>query len=40
MDDVEMYKSHKGPVEELHIVDRYMMEVLFVFSPESRLFRI
>ncbi|TNN71160.1 hypothetical protein EYF80_018680 [Liparis tanakae] len=24
--DVEMYKSHKGPVEELHIVDQYMME--------------
>ncbi|MEQ2285227.1 hypothetical protein AMECASPLE_029671, partial [Ameca splendens] len=26
MDDVEMYKSHKGPVSELHIVDQYMME--------------
>ena len=26
-DDVEMYKSHKGPLAELHIVDRYMMEV-------------
>lgn len=28
MDDVEKYKSHKGPVTELHIVDQYMMEVL------------
>ena len=27
MDDVEMYKSHKGSVAELHIVDQYMMEV-------------
>ncbi|KAM4562758.1 uncharacterized protein PAE49_011106 isoform 2-T2 [Odontesthes bonariensis] len=27
MDDVEMYKSHKGPVSELHIVDQYMMEM-------------
>lgn len=27
MDDVEMYKSYKGPVTELHIVDQYMMEV-------------
>ncbi|XP_029361871.1 formin-like protein 13 [Echeneis naucrates] len=27
VDDVEMYKSHKGPVTELHIVDRYMMEM-------------
>ncbi|XP_053174031.1 uncharacterized protein LOC128357688 [Scomber japonicus] len=27
MDDVEMYKSHKGPVTELHIVDQYMMEM-------------
>ncbi|XP_037627793.1 formin-like protein 13 [Sebastes umbrosus] len=25
--DVEMYKSHKGPVAELHIVDQYMMEM-------------
>lgn len=29
LEDVEMYKSHKGPVSELHIVDRYMMEVQF-----------
>ncbi|XP_035997675.1 formin-like protein 13 [Fundulus heteroclitus] len=27
VDDVEMYKSHKGPVSELHIVDQYMMEM-------------
>ncbi|XP_035501867.1 formin-like protein 6 isoform X2 [Scophthalmus maximus] len=26
-DDVEMYKSHKGPAAELHIVDQYMMEM-------------
>ncbi|KAK5864054.1 hypothetical protein PBY51_001029 [Eleginops maclovinus] len=25
LEDVEMYKSHKGPVTELHIVDQYMM---------------
>ncbi|XP_029689279.1 formin-like protein 13 [Takifugu rubripes] len=27
VDDVEKYKSHKGPVSELHIVDQYMMEM-------------
>ncbi|XP_041860518.1 formin-like protein 13 isoform X2 [Melanotaenia boesemani] len=27
MDDAEMYKSLKGPVTELHIVDQYMMEM-------------
>lgn len=27
LDDVEMYKSQKGPVADLHIVDQYMMEV-------------
>ncbi|XP_030589439.1 formin-like protein 13 [Archocentrus centrarchus] len=27
MEDVEMYKSYKGPVTELHIVDQYMMEI-------------
>ncbi|XP_029912350.1 formin-like protein 6 [Myripristis murdjan] len=26
-DDVETYKSHQGPVSELHIVDQYMMEM-------------
>lgn len=29
LDDVEMYKSHKGPVADLHIVDQYMLEVSF-----------
>lgn len=29
MEDVEKYKSYKGPVAELHIVDQYMMEVQF-----------
>ncbi|KAM8754358.1 uncharacterized protein AB9X84_011204 [Acanthopagrus schlegelii] len=37
MDDVEMYKSHKGPVEELHIVDRYMMEMCNVPYLSSQL---
>lgn len=32
MDDVEMYKSHKGPVSDLHIVDQYMLEVQFLSS--------
>ena len=27
-----MYKSHKGPVTELHIVDQYMLEVQFTTS--------
>ncbi|KAJ0064811.1 hypothetical protein NL108_015587, partial [Boleophthalmus pectinirostris] len=27
IDDVEMYRSHKGPVSELHVVDQYMMEM-------------
>lgn len=30
VDDVDRYKSHKGLVSELHIVDQYMMEVRFV----------
>lgn len=35
MDDVEMYKSYKGHVTELHIVDQYMMEVqsLVTWTP-------
>lgn len=37
MDDVEMYKSHKGPVAELHIVDQYMMEVEFQRRSEASL---
>jgi len=27
-DDIEMYKSHKGDLTELHVVDQYMMEVI------------
>ncbi|KAM9343539.1 uncharacterized protein KZ484_016015 [Pholidichthys leucotaenia] len=27
LDDVEMYKSYKGPIRDLHIVDQYMMEM-------------
>ncbi|KAF7669501.1 hypothetical protein LDENG_00189520 [Lucifuga dentata] len=27
LEDIEMYKSHKGPVADLHIVDQYMMEM-------------
>lgn len=27
LDDIEMYKSHKGNSRELHVVDQYMMEV-------------
>lgn len=29
IEDVDMYKSHKGPVTDLHIVDQYMMEVRY-----------
>lgn len=36
LDDVEMYKSHKGPVAELHIVDQYMMEVHLQYLPERQ----
>lgn len=39
MSDVEMYKAHKGPVAELHIVDQYMMEVKF-FVPHIMLINI
>uniref|UniRef100_A0A672HVC6 Formin-like protein 13 n=1 Tax=Salarias fasciatus TaxID=181472 RepID=A0A672HVC6_SALFA len=28
VEDVEMYKSHKGPVSELHIVDQYMLALI------------
>lgn len=30
-----MYKSHKGPVSELHIVDQYMMEVQFTSAQHG-----
>lgn len=36
MDDVEKYKSHKGPVDDLHIVDQYMMEVQIMSDVLSR----
>ncbi|XP_059903422.1 protein diaphanous homolog 1 isoform X2 [Gadus macrocephalus] len=36
-DDVEMYKSHKGPLAELHIVDRYMMEMCNISYLSRRL---
>lgn len=32
MEDVERYKSYKGTVAELHIVDQYMMEVQFLVT--------
>ncbi|XP_023196660.1 formin-like protein 13 [Xiphophorus maculatus] len=37
LEDVEMYKSHKGPVSELHIVDRYMMEMCNVSYLSTQL---
>lgn len=36
-DDVEMYKSHKGPVAELHIVDQYMMEMCNIPGLSTQL---
>lgn len=30
-----MFKSHKGPVSELHIVDQYMMEVQFISAQRA-----
>ncbi|XP_028849100.1 delphilin isoform X2 [Denticeps clupeoides] len=36
-DDVEMYKSYKGPVSELHIVDQYMLELCNIPYLSSRL---
>ncbi|XP_068191975.1 uncharacterized protein [Antennarius striatus] len=37
VDDIEMYKSHRGPVTELHIVDQYMMEMCHIPSLSSQL---
>ncbi|XP_042264119.1 formin-like protein 13 isoform X1 [Thunnus maccoyii] len=37
VDDVEMYKSHKGPVTELHIVDQYMMEMCNITYLSTQL---
>ncbi|XP_029574671.1 protein diaphanous homolog 1 [Salmo trutta] len=36
-DDVEMYKSYKGSVSELHVVDQYMMEMCNIPYLNSRL---
>lgn len=35
LDDVEKYKSYKGSVTELHIVDQYMMEVQFLVPQNN-----
>ncbi|XP_054912953.1 uncharacterized protein LOC129377190 [Poeciliopsis prolifica] len=37
LEDVEMYKSHKGPVSELHIVDQYMMEMCNISYVSTQL---
>ncbi|XP_056130766.1 formin-H [Lampris incognitus] len=37
LDDVEMYKSYKGPVTELHIVDHYMLEMCSIPYLSTRL---
>ncbi|XP_041700986.1 protein diaphanous homolog 1-like [Coregonus clupeaformis] len=36
-DDVEMYKSYKGSVSELHVVDQYMMEMCNIPYLNTRL---
>ncbi|KAI1897115.1 hypothetical protein AGOR_G00079800 [Albula goreensis] len=36
-DDVEMYRSHKGPACELHVVDQYMMEMCNIPFLSARL---
>ncbi|KAJ8369838.1 hypothetical protein SKAU_G00098660 [Synaphobranchus kaupii] len=37
LDDVEMYKSYKGPLSELHVVDQYMMEMCSIPYLSARL---
>ncbi|CAJ1084478.1 formin-like protein 13 [Xyrichtys novacula] len=37
MDDIEKYKSLKGPVSELHIVDQYMLEMCNIPHLSSQL---
>ncbi|KAM9785596.1 uncharacterized protein ACB057_013960 [Neosynchiropus ocellatus] len=37
LEDVEMYKSYKGAVSELHIVDRYMMEMCHIPHLSAQL---
>ncbi|XP_045065316.1 protein diaphanous homolog 1-like [Coregonus clupeaformis] len=36
-DDVEMYKSYKGSVSDLHVVDQYMMEMCNIPYLSTRL---
>ncbi|KAM9445963.1 uncharacterized protein Hap1MRO34_024664 [Clarias gariepinus] len=36
-DDIEMYKSYKGDVSELHMVDQYMMEMCNITYLSTRL---
>uniref|UniRef100_A0A8C1L8I6 Formin-like protein 13 n=1 Tax=Cyprinus carpio TaxID=7962 RepID=A0A8C1L8I6_CYPCA len=36
-DDIEMYKSHKGDPNELHVVDQYMMEMCNIPNLSARL---
>ncbi|KAK3518994.1 hypothetical protein QTP70_016186 [Hemibagrus guttatus] len=36
-DDIEMYKSYKGDVRELHMVDQYMMELCNIPYLSTRL---
>ncbi|XP_068599255.1 uncharacterized protein [Brachionichthys hirsutus] len=36
-EDIEMYKSHKGPVADLHIVDQYMLEMCNIPCLSSQL---
>ncbi|XP_050952739.1 uncharacterized protein LOC127154901 [Labeo rohita] len=37
LDDIEMYKSHKGNSRELHVVDQYMMEMCNIPNLSARL---
>ncbi|XP_063065355.1 uncharacterized protein LOC134457323 [Engraulis encrasicolus] len=37
VDDVEMYKSYKGPVSDLHIVDQYMLAMCHISYLSPRL---
>ncbi|XP_031421399.2 protein diaphanous homolog 1-like [Clupea harengus] len=37
IDDVEMYKSYKGPASDLHIVDQYMLAMCNISYLSSRL---
>ncbi|XP_029012351.1 uncharacterized protein LOC114858863 [Betta splendens] len=37
LDDVEKYKSYKGPVTDLHIVDQYMLEMCNIPNLSTQL---